>query len=123
MAGLFNQASGPPAMLQDIELGRPTEVEAVFGQIQEFARDAGVVTPALDTAVALLRGVDQSIRIKAAELETSVSALVKKYLSDLAAEESEFEQLKRMEQALRDRIVTFRASDRLSRDEVHERGR
>jgi hypothetical protein len=62
-------------------------------------------------------------RIKAAEMETSVSALVKKFLSDLAAEESEFERLKKMEQALRDRIVTFRASDRLSRDEVHERGR
>jgi len=62
-------------------------------------------------------------RIKAAEMETSVSALVKKFLSELAAEESEFERLKKMEQALRDRVVTFRASDRLSRDEVHERGR
>jgi plasmid stability protein len=62
-------------------------------------------------------------RIRAAEMETSVSALVKKFLSDLTAEEGEFERLKKMEQALRDRIVTFRASDRLSRDEVHERGR
>ena len=62
-------------------------------------------------------------RIKAAEMETSVSALVKKFLSELASEESEFERLKKMEQVLRDRIVTFRASDRLPRDEVHERGR
>lgn len=62
-------------------------------------------------------------RIRAAEMETSVSALVKKFLSDLTAEEGEFKRLKKMEQALRDRIVTFRASDRLSRDEVHERGR
>ena len=62
-------------------------------------------------------------RIKAAEMETSVSALVKKFLSELASEESEFERLKKMEQVLRDRIVTFRASDWLPRDEVHERGR
>jgi ubiquinone biosynthesis protein Coq4 len=56
-------------------------------------------------------------------METSVSALVKKFLSDLTAEEGEFERLKKMEQALRDRIVTFRASDRLSRDGVNKRGR
>jgi plasmid stability protein len=61
-------------------------------------------------------------RIKAAEMDTSVSALVKQFLSDLAAGESEFERLKKMEQALRERITAFRASDRLPRD-AHERGR
>ena len=58
-------------------------------------------------------------RIKAAEMDTSVSALVKQFLSDLAAGESEFERLKKMEQALRERITAFRAAGRLPRDASH----
>jgi hypothetical protein len=58
--------------------------------------------------------------VKAAEMDTSVSALVKQFLSELVAGESEFERLKKMEQALRERITTFRAADRLARDKVHE---
>ncbi|GIK80632.1 MAG: hypothetical protein C3F17_06585 [Bradyrhizobiaceae bacterium] len=60
-------------------------------------------------------------RIKAAELDTSVSALVKRYLAELAAGESEFDRLERDEQDVRARIANFRAGDRLSRDAVHER--
>jgi hypothetical protein len=59
-------------------------------------------------------------RIKAAEMDTSVSALVKQFLSDLAAGESEFERLEKMEQALRERITAFRAADRLPRDTTHK---
>ena len=61
-------------------------------------------------------------RVKAAELDTSVSALVKGFLAELAAGESDAERLKREERALRDRIKTFTARERLSRDDVHERG-
>ena len=60
-------------------------------------------------------------RIRAAELDTSVSALVRRYLVELAGSESEFERLEKLERTLRDRIKSFRAADRLSRDEVHER--
>jgi hypothetical protein len=60
-------------------------------------------------------------RIKAAELETSVSALVRRYLVDLAGGESEFDRLEKLERTLRERIASFRAGDRLSRDEVHKR--
>jgi hypothetical protein len=60
-------------------------------------------------------------RIKAAERDTSVSALVKHFLAGLAAGESDFERLKREERALRARISNFRASDRLSREDVHGR--
>jgi plasmid stability protein len=60
-------------------------------------------------------------RIKAAEQATSVSSLVKGFLTALAAGESEPERLKREERALRARISRFKASDRVSRDEVHER--
>jgi hypothetical protein len=61
-------------------------------------------------------------RVKAAEQDTSVSALVKRFLNGLAAEESDCERLKREERALRDRISAFRAADRLSREDVHRRG-
>lgn len=62
-------------------------------------------------------------RMIAAERDTSVSALVKRFLSELASGESEFERLKREERALREQIKDFSASDRLSRDEVHDRHR
>jgi hypothetical protein len=60
-------------------------------------------------------------RIKAAEQNTSVSALVKRFLAEVAGGESEFERLKRQERVLRERITSFRAADRLPRDDVHGR--
>lgn len=61
-------------------------------------------------------------RMIAAQRDTSVSALVRQLLHDLASGETESERLKREERALRERITTFRASDRVSRDELHHRG-
>jgi hypothetical protein len=60
-------------------------------------------------------------RIKAAAEDTSVSAVVKRFLTEFAATETQFEQLKREEAELRAKIETFRAADRLSQDEVHSR--
>jgi len=60
-------------------------------------------------------------RIKAAELDTSVSALVKRYLVELGAGETEFERLARLEREIRARIVGFSASNNISRDALHER--
>ena len=54
--------------------------------------------------------------------DTSVSALVKQFLNELAQEESETERLTREEAELRASIRSFRASDRLSRDNIHGRG-
>jgi hypothetical protein len=62
-------------------------------------------------------------RIKAAERETSVSALVRQFLVDLAAQGGEFERLKRLERAMREQITEFSASDRLSRDELYDKRR
>lgn len=62
-------------------------------------------------------------RVKAAERDTSVSALVRQFLVDLASEGSEFERLKRLEETLRKQITDFDGSNRLSRDEVHDRTR
>jgi uncharacterized protein YdaU (DUF1376 family) len=60
-------------------------------------------------------------RIIAAERDTSISALVKQFLVALGSGESQAERLKREERALRERITAFRASDRVSRDELHDR--
>ena len=65
----------------------------------------------------------RNVRMKAAELDTSVSALVRRYLTELGAGETEFQLLKRREQQLRARVPAgFRAADHLGRDQVHERG-
>jgi len=60
-------------------------------------------------------------RIKAAEQDTSVSALVRRFLIELAGGESDSERLKREERNIREQIGAFRASERLPRDDVHER--
>jgi len=61
--------------------------------------------------------------MKAAEQDTSVSALVKGFLTNLAEDESDAERLRREERALRAQIKAFRAGDRLPRDQAHERDR
>ena len=60
-------------------------------------------------------------RVAAAERDTSVSSLVKAYLDKLASNETETERLKREEIEIRARITAFSASDRLSREDVHDR--
>lgn len=60
-------------------------------------------------------------RVKAAEHDTSVSALVKRYLMQLTEDESGHDRLAREERELRERIGNFRASDRLPRDHLHRR--
>jgi hypothetical protein len=60
-------------------------------------------------------------RVRAAKLETSVSALVRKFLSDFASSESEFDRRKREEAVLRGKIGAFSGADRLSRDVLHNR--
>lgn len=60
-------------------------------------------------------------RIAAAERDTSVSALVKAYLGQLASHETDLERLKRLEREIRNQISVFDASDRVSREELHNR--
>ena len=65
-------------------------------------------------------------RVKAAEADTSVSALVRRFLADLAVgetEEERFARLLRLEQETRARITSFDPGERLTRDELHERHR
>ena len=62
-------------------------------------------------------------RIKAAERDTSVSALVKQFLAALASDDRMSNRLLMQERALRERIHKFSAANRLSRDAVHDRKR
>lgn len=71
--------------------------------------------------VAVSEDVYRKARIKAAELDTSVSALVRDFLNGLASEESDFERRRRLQDEVLETVKTFRARDRLSRDEVHDR--
>jgi 2-dehydropantoate 2-reductase len=43
------------SMLQDLERGRPLEIDAIVGAVGELGRRAGVPTPAIDGMEALLR--------------------------------------------------------------------
>jgi plasmid stability protein len=60
-------------------------------------------------------------RVKAAERDTSVSALVREFLIQLAADETDFRRRERLQAKVQSSIRRFRASDRLGREEVHER--
>lgn len=59
--------------------------------------------------------------IYAAHRKTSVSAVMRRFLVETVAGEREFAQLKKDEAAIRAAIRSFKASDRLSRDESHAR--
>jgi hypothetical protein len=63
-------------------------------------------------------------RIRAALMNTSVSALVRDALDGIAGSQTEFERLQAKEEAIRRRLasrgVVFSAEARLSRDEVHD---
>ena len=61
--------------------------------------------------------------MKAAERDTSISALVKSFLIELSSEESDARRLEREERELRALIHAFTAGNRQSRDDGHGRGK
>jgi plasmid stability protein len=65
--------------------------------------------------------VYRNARIRAAERGTSVSALVAEYLRSLSGRQAEFSRLEAQQQQIQGRIGRFRASDRLDRDQLHDR--
>lgn len=71
--------------------------------------------------VAVPDDVYRQARIRAAERDTSVSALVAEYLGSLAGRGSEFSELEARQNEIRSGIASFRAGDRLRRDQVHDR--
>jgi len=60
-------------------------------------------------------------RIRAAEAQTSVSALVRDYLIQLAGREDANRRLQELQRRTLKKIKKFRAGGRLDRDKVHDR--
>ena len=71
--------------------------------------------------VAVPDDVYRTARIRAAELGTSVSALVGEFLISLSDREAEFVRLAKRQRRVQAEISRFRAGDRISRDEIHRR--
>ena len=65
--------------------------------------------------------VYRSARVKAAEEGTSVSAMVAAYLDSLSDDRAEFERLDEQQKRIVAQIDHFRASDRVDREELHDR--
>lgn len=71
--------------------------------------------------VSIPEEVYRQARIKAAERDTSVSAMVREFLHSQSGDESDFERRRRLQTEVLASIGSFRASDRMSRDLSHER--
>jgi plasmid stability protein len=65
--------------------------------------------------------VYRAARIRAAERGQSVSALVSDYLRSLSEEGIQFARLEAEQERILQEITEFRAGERLSRDEIHDR--
>lgn len=71
--------------------------------------------------VSLPEELYRQARIRAAERDTSVSALVREFLAKLGEEESDFERRKRLQKEVLASVRRFRAGGRLTRDQTHDR--
>jgi plasmid stability protein len=71
--------------------------------------------------VSLPDDVYRRARITAAERDTSLSAMVRDFLMKLGQEETDSERRKRLQAHVLSTVRRFRAGDRLTRDQVHER--
>lgn len=60
-------------------------------------------------------------RVRAAELDTSVSAVVQRFLAQFAEADAEFERRRKLQQDTLASIREFRATPRMTRDASHDR--
>ena len=74
-----------------------------------------------NVTVTLPDEVYRKARIKAAQLDTSLSAMVREMLERLSSEESDFERRRRLQDEVLATIRRFSAAGRLRRDELHDR--
>ena len=71
--------------------------------------------------VSLQDEIYRRARIRAAERDTSVTALVREFLLSLGGEESDFETRRRLQRQVLATVRNFRAADRLPRSRAHDR--
>jgi 2-dehydropantoate 2-reductase len=62
MAGAAAMGEHRTSMLQDLDAGRPLEVDALVGAVVELATDAGVPVPALSVVYRLVKLLDERTR-------------------------------------------------------------
>lgn len=55
-------------MLQDVEAGRPLELEALVGSVRELGRITGIPTPNIDAVYALVSLLGRSLADKKGRL-------------------------------------------------------
>lgn len=71
--------------------------------------------------VSVEEDVHRRARVRAAELDTSLSAVVREFLVQFAGGETDYERRKRLQAETLASIKNFRAGDRLTREETHDR--
>ncbi|KAF8523351.1 6-phosphogluconate dehydrogenase C-terminal domain-like protein [Hysterangium stoloniferum] len=68
----FTPVHFKPSMLVDLEAGRPMEIEGILGGVLKEGRKAGVVSPRLETAYALLLLLQEPLLEKARRKHSSL---------------------------------------------------
>jgi hypothetical protein len=86
-----------------------------------WAAQARYANPVKNITVSVDDETYRRARTKAAERDTSLSALVRRFLVELVSEESSERGLERQERDPRAQIRDFTAGDRLSREDAHGR--
>jgi hypothetical protein len=71
--------------------------------------------------VSVPNNVYRNARVAAAQRHTSLSALIVTYLERLSGPMEEFARLEMVQHEVQAEISQFRAADKLSRDEAHDR--
>jgi plasmid stability protein len=71
--------------------------------------------------VSIEEDLHRRARVRAAELDTSLSSVVREFLIQFAGGETDFERRKRLQAETLASIKNFRAGDRLTREEIHDR--
>lgn len=113
-AALLSRLPGRSKMCAPLEIGSDTAgVDRRTG-----VRYCEVVK---NITVSLPDDIYRQARIAAAQRDTSVSALVREFLMTLGTGETEAQRRKRLQAEVLASITSFRAADRMSRDDVHRR--
>jgi len=110
--------------------GKKTEVRSqnsgvsalLNGEPPWFSQTRSYCDLVKNITVSLPDEVYRKARVKAAERNTSLSAMVKQFLESLAEEEGEFKRLERLQEESYTQIERFQASNRLTREELYRRG-
>lgn len=69
LAGAEKVGAHKTSMLQDIEAGRPLEIEALVGSVAELGRITGISTPIIDAILAAVSLLGRTLQLRQGRLE------------------------------------------------------